>query len=251
MPSYKNKNNKLYYNIYISKSNINNILLIHDNGQSSKIFDTEIKFYSSYFNTLTVDLSGHGKSPSSNDSENNFWVSNAKAICELCEKEKLKKVSIIGIGGGALVALNMAILNPGLVKNIIAESLPGVEPDMDYLNRLISHRDHAGRNELKSFFQTMNGSRWEKVLDEDTTMQEDFFENGGGYLCGDPGSINCPILLAGSSGYDVLPDMETRLKDAMALLKRSQVHLFSAAAYPLIITKNHEYRTVALNYLMD
>lgn len=251
MSSYKNKNNKIYYNIYSSKSNINNILLIHDNGQSSKIFDPEIKFYSSYFNTMTVDLSGHGKSPSGNDTENNFWVSNAMAISELCEKEKFKKISIIGLGGGGLVALNMALINPSLVKNIIAESIPGIEPDPDFLNSTLNYREHAKKSEIKSFFQNMNGSRWEKVLDEDTVMQEDFFENGGRYLHGDAGLISCPILLAGSSGYDLLPDMEDRLKDAVASFKRAQVHLFSSAKYPLIVSKNHEYRTVALNYLME
>lgn len=251
MPSYKNKNNKIYYNIYKSKSNMNNVLLIHDNGQSSNIFDPELKFYSSYFNTITVDLSGHGKSPAGNDSENNFWVSNAIAISELCEKEKFKKVSIIGLGGGALVALNMAIINPSLVKSILAESLPGIEPDMEYLNRILHFRERVKNSEMKTFFHSLNGSRWEKVLEEDSSMQEDFMENGGKYLHGDPALINCPVLLAGSSGYDLIPDMENRLKDVMTSIKKAQVHLFSSAKYPLIISKNHEYRTVALNYLMD
>jgi len=251
MSSYKNKNNKIYYNIYNSKSNFNNILLIHDNGQSSKIFDSEIKFYSSYFNTITVDLSGHGKSPAGTDTENNFWISNAIAISELCEKEKFGKVAIIGIGGGALVALNMALVNPHLVKNIIAESLPGVEPDQNYLNSIIQYRERIKKSDARSLYQNLNGSKWEKVLDEDTLMHEDFFEKGGRYLHGDTGLINCPVLLAGSSGYDLLPDMEDRLKDAVSSFKKAQVHLFSSARYPLIISKNHEYRTVTLNYLMD
>ncbi len=251
MSSYKNKYNKIYYNIYNTKSNFNNLLLIHDNGQSSKIFDTEIKFYSSYFNTMIIDLSGHGKSPASSDTQNNFWVSNAIAISELCEKEKIKKVSIIGLGGGALVALNMALVNPPIVKNILAESLPGIVPDLDYLNTILHFRERAKKSELKSFFQSMNGSRWEKVLDEDNAMLEDLVDAGGGFLHGDAGLIGCPILLAGSSGYDLLPDMEGRLKESVTLFKKAQVHLFSSANYPLIISKNHEYRTVALNYLMD
>jgi pimeloyl-ACP methyl ester carboxylesterase len=251
MSSYKNKNNKIYYNIYNSKTNINNLLLIHDNGQSSKIFDSEIKFYSSYFNTMTVDLSGHGKSPSGSDAENNFWLSNATAISELCEKEKFKKTAIIGLGGGGLVALNMAIINPSLVKNIIAESLPGIEPDLNYLNNTVSFRERAKKTDAGRFFQSMNGSKWQKILDDDTAMLEDFMESGDRYLHGDPAIINCPILLAGSSGYDILPDMEDRLKNSMSSFKKAQVHLFSSASYPLIVSKNHEYRTVALNYLMD
>lgn len=251
MSSYRNKYNKIYFNIFNSKNNYNNLLLIHDNGQSSKIFDSEIKFYSSYFNTMTVDLSGHGKSSVSSDTQNNFWISNAIAISELCEKEKFKKVSIIGLGGGALVALNMALVNPPLVKNILAESIPGVEPDLEYLNNTLRFRERAKKSELKSFFQNMNGSRWEKILDEDNSMLEDLVEDGGVFLHGEPGLINCPILLAGSSGYDLIPDMEERLKGMVAFFKKAQVHLFSSANYPIILSKNHEYRTVALNYLMD
>ncbi len=250
MSSYKNNNNKIYYNIYNSKGNSNNLLLIHDNGQSSKIFDPEIKFYSSYFNTMTVDLAGHGKSPAGTGTDN-FWVSNAIAISGLCEKEKFGKTSIIGIGEGAIVALNIALINPQLTKSILADSIPGIEPDINYLNSLIQYRGKIKSSGEKTLYQTLNGSAWEKVLDQDTLMHEEFIENGGRYLQGDAGSISCPVLLAGSSGYDLIPDMEERLREMSSSFKKAQVHLFSGARYPLIISKNHEYRTVALNYLMD
>ena len=251
MSSYKNRHHKLYYNIYNSRNNINNLLLIHDNGQSSKIFDSEIKFYSSYFNTITVDLAGHGKSAESTDSENNFWVSNAIAISEICAKEKFTKVSIIGMGMGAVIGINMAMHAPTMVKSILAESMPGIEPDHGYIQSLLRYRESLTDSDNKSLFQSWNGSKWEKVLDSSISIIEDLADNGSLFLNGDPSTVNCPILFAGSSGYDLLPDMEERLKENMGLFRRSQVHLFSNAKYPLIISKNDEYRTVALNYLMD
>lgn len=251
MSSYKNKSTKIYYEIYNPGNFSGTLILIHDNGQSSKIFDPELKFYSSYFRTVTVDLSGHGKSPATKDSENNFWISNAIAISEMCMKNKLNKVSVIGLGGGGLVALNMALLNPDLVKNIIAESFPGPEPDMNYLHSILQYRERAKASDTGTVFQAVNGSGWKKILDADTGMLESFMESGDSYFHGDLARINCPVLLAGSAVFDLLPDMETRLKDSVSSFKRAQVHLFSNGKYPLVISKNHEFRTVTLNYLMD
>ena len=251
MPTYSNKNNKIYYNIYKSQKNAGNLLLIHDNGQSSKIFDSELKFYTSYFNIMTVDLSGHGKSLTSLDKKNNFWISNAIAISELCEKTKFKKFSVIGIGGGGLVALNIALINPDIVKNIFAESIPGLEPDLNYINSILQYRDDIKDSDKKNLFHTLNGTKWEKILDEDSAMLQTFTETGSSYLIGNPDQINSRVLLAGSSGYDLIQDIEDKLRVMSGLFKKSQVHIFSAAKYPLIINKNHEYRTVTLNYLFD
>jgi len=99
MLPFKSKENRLSYNHIAAENSFNNLLLIHDNGQSSKVFDSELRFYSSYFNTVTVDLTGHGKSPKGNDIYNNFWVMNAAAAIAVCEKLKMKKVSVIGTGG--------------------------------------------------------------------------------------------------------------------------------------------------------
>jgi hypothetical protein len=82
-------------------------------------------------------------------------------------------------------------------------------------------------------------------------MLQTFTENGGSYLVGNPGQINSHVLLAGSRGYDLIPDIEDRLREMSGLFKKSQVHIFGSAKYPLIINKNHEYRTVTLNYLFD
>ena len=251
MPSYSNKSNKIYFNIYNTQKNAGNLLLIHDNGQSSKIFDSELKFYSGYFNVMTVDLSGHGKSNPSSDKKNNFWISNAIAISELCEKNKFKKFSAIGIGGGGLVALNIALINPDIIKNIFAESIPSLESDLNYLNYILQYRDDIKNSDGKNIFHSLNGAKWGKILDEDSAMLQTFTETGGSYLIGNPAQINSRVLLAGSSGYDLIPHIEDRLRMISGLFKKSQVHIFSAAKYPLIINKNHEYRTITLNYLFD
>jgi len=251
MPTYTNKTDKIYYNIYKSPKNAGNLLLIHDNGQSSKIFDSEIKFYNSYFNTMTVDLSGHGKSKISSDKKNNFWVSNAIAISELCEKVNFKRFSVIGIGGGGLVGLNIALINQATVKNIFADSIPGFKPDLNYMNCILQYRSNIKNSDKENFFYALNGSKWEKILEEDSAMLQTFTENGDSYLIGDSKQISSSILLAGSSGYDLIPDIEERLSNVLDSLKKAQVHIFSAAKYPLIKNKNHEYRTLTLNYLFD
>jgi len=251
MLSFKSRENKLSYNITNSEDGINNLILIHDNGQSSRIFDSELRFYSTYFNTITVDLTGHGKSPKGTDTYDNFWITNAEAVLLVCQKLKLKKVSVIGTGGGALVAMNMAFLNPDMVKSIIAESMPGLEPDNLYVEYLESYRKRSRSTDMKQKYQMMNGSRWEKILDEDTEMQKDFTGRSGQFLYGDVANLPCPVLLTGCPGYDLLPDIEERLKHVTDRIKKPQLHLFSSGRYPLFLSRNDEFRTVSLNYLMD
>lgn len=251
MLPFKSKENRLSYNITSAENSLNNLLLIHDNGQSSKIFESELRFYSSYFNTVTVDLTGHGKSPKGNDTYDNFWVMNAAAAIAVCEKLKMNKVSIIGTGGGGVVALNMALLKPGLVKGIIAESLPGTDPDENYISGLISYREQIYGSEMKQKYQNINGSKWEKILSEDTEMQIDFAERGGTFYHGDLSSISCPVLLTGCPGYDLIPDIEERLRHTAGCIRKSQVHMFSTGKYPLFLSRNDEFRTVSLNFLMD
>lgn len=251
MLPFKSKENRLSYNITGAENSSNNLLLIHDNGLSSKIFDSELRFYSSYFNTVTVDLTGHGKSQKGNDIYDNFWVTNAAAAIAVCEKLKMNKVSVIGAGGGGVVALNMALLKPGFVKGIIAESLPGTDPDENYIASLIAYREQIYGSEMKHKYQNMNGSKWERILSEDTKMQIDFAERGGKFYYGALSGVSCPVLLTGCPCYDLLPDIEERLKHTADHLRKSQIHMFSTGKHPLFLSRNDEFRTVSLNFLMD
>ncbi len=254
MSSYKNRYHKLSYNVINSTAdnNYNNtLLLIHDNGQSSKIFDSELKYFSGYFKTITVDLAGHGKSPDGTGASDNFWVDHAVTLCELLDKIKVKRTSIIGIGGGGLVALNMAMVNPGAVHGILTESIPGHIPDQEYLDSLIRYREKIKNSELRNRYQALNGSKWERILDEDTAMQKRFHDSGHGYFLNDLSKVNCPVLFAGCEPHELIPEMEERIKTIIPMLKKSQVHMYRPASYPLFLSKNGEFRSMSLNFLMD
>ncbi len=253
MSSYKNSYHKISYNIIntLSDNNINNLLLIHDNGQSSRIFDTELKYFSGYFKTVTVDLAGHGKSPDGTGASDNFWFDHAVTLCELLDKNKIKRTAIIGIGGGGLIALNMAIVNPGCIQNILAEGVPGTMPDHAYLDSLVSYREKIKNSDLKSRYQYMNGSKWERILDDDTAMQKRFLDSGHSYLLDELSKVNCPVLLSGCEPHEIVPDMEERIKAMMPRLKKSQAHMFRPAKYPLFLNKNEEFRSMSLYFLLD
>lgn len=252
MPSYKNRYHKLSYNIINTTSNNNNtLLLIHDNGQSSKIFDSDIRYFSGYFRTITVDLAGHGKSPEGTGASDNFWIDHAVTLCELLDRNKIRKTAIIGVGGGGLIAFNMTMVNSSCVQSILAESIPGHAPDTEYLDNLVKYRETIKTTEMKNKYRDMNGSRWEKVLDEDTAMQKRFLSSGHGYFLNELSTVNAPVLLAGCEPHEIIPDLEERFKAIVPLLKKSQVHMFRPAKYPLFLSKNDEFRSMSLNFLMD
>ncbi|NLV66410.1 MAG: alpha/beta hydrolase [Spirochaetes bacterium] len=253
MPSYKNRYHKISYNVVnSSSSNLNDILLLlHDNGQSSRIFDSELKYFSGYFKTITADLAGHGQSPDGTGASDNFWIDHAVTLCELLDKIKVKRTAVIGIGGGALVALNMAMINPGSVSSILAESIPGHEPDQEYLNSLVSYREKIKNTDLRSRYQSLNGSKWERILDEDTEMQKRFLDSGHSYFINELSKVNCPVLFAGCEPHEFVPQMEERTKTMIPMLRKSQVHMYRPASYPLFLSRNDEFRSMSLYFLMD
>ena len=172
----QNKKVKINYSIHDRTSGSEHLILIHDNGQSSKLFDSELRFYSSYFRTVAVDLTGHGKSGEVEDYESNFWADNAEKIIELCGKLKITRTVIIGTGGGAIVALNIALIKNQMIKKVIADSFTGLQAGEDYMNSLINYREMIKNSDEKKKYQIMNGAKWEKILDSDTAMQKDFIE---------------------------------------------------------------------------
>jgi len=252
MSSYKNRYHKISYNVTdTGAGGNNNLLLIHDNGQSSRIFDTELKYFSGYFRTVTVDLAGHGKSPDGTGASDNFWLDHAVTLCELLDKLKIRKASIIGIGGGGLIGLNMAMVNPSSVQSIYAESIPGHLPDHEYLNSLIDFRENIKNTDLRGRYQALNGSKWERILDEDTAMQQRFLDSGHGYFLKELSSVNSPVLLAGCEPHEFIPGMEERIKTMLPMMRKSQAHMFRPAKYPLFLSKNDEFRSMSLYFLMD
>ncbi len=104
----------LYYEI-IGKGSP--ILFIHGLGSSTRDWEYQIEYFSKNYKVIVFDLRGHGRSDKSAGpySINLF----AKDTAELINMLDIAPVHLVGISLGGMIALQLAINNPKLIKSLV------------------------------------------------------------------------------------------------------------------------------------
>jgi len=103
------------------------LLLLHGLGSSSQDWELQVDHFSRQFKVIIVDLRGHGKSdkPAGPYSISLFAEDTARLLMEL----NCSPAHVLGISLGGMVAFQMAISFPGVVKSlIIVNSTPDLVP---------------------------------------------------------------------------------------------------------------------------
>ena len=124
MPKIELNNINFYYEIYGEGEPL---LLLHGLGSSSRDWEFQADFFSRKFRVITVDLRGHGKSekPPGPFSIPLFAEDTSRLLQEL----NSSPAHILGISLGGMVAFQMAISFPEVVKSlIIVNSTPELVP---------------------------------------------------------------------------------------------------------------------------
>ena len=103
------------------------VLLIHGLGSSCQDWELQVDYFSRNYRVITIDLRGHGKSekPPGPYSIPLFTEDTARLLKEL----KCSPAHILGISLGGMVAFQLAISFPEVVKSlIIVNSTPDLVP---------------------------------------------------------------------------------------------------------------------------
>jgi pimeloyl-ACP methyl ester carboxylesterase len=104
----------IYYEVYGKGEPL---FLLHGFTQSSKSWLPYVADYENNFEVYLVDLRGHGKS--SWFKENISVRSVAKDIDALAGYLKLEQINVIGYSYGGEVLIQLALVQPGLIKSMI------------------------------------------------------------------------------------------------------------------------------------
>ncbi|RLC97640.1 MAG: alpha/beta hydrolase, partial [Chloroflexi bacterium] len=99
------------------------LLLIHGLGSSSQDWEMQLPELSSHFQVISIDLRGHGRSgkPPGPYSVSLLAEDTARLISEL----GLESVHILGISLGGMVAFQLTLDHPELVRSlVIVNSVP-------------------------------------------------------------------------------------------------------------------------------
>ena len=111
----------MYYKKIITDNSQEWILFIHGLGGSINTWKKQIEQFAGKYNLLLVDLDGHGKSKPTETNITYKPKLAAKQINYILEKEDIKKVNIISLSLGTLVALEFIYNYAEKVKsNILA-----------------------------------------------------------------------------------------------------------------------------------
>ncbi|MBT1247865.1 MULTISPECIES: alpha/beta hydrolase [unclassified Thermosipho (in: thermotogales)] len=164
----------LYYEVI---GNGKPLLMIHGNTASSIMLKEEALYYSKYYKVILIDMIGHGKSKMLKVFPEDYWLENVKVLSELYSRLKLNKISILGVSGGAILALNFAIYKPQIVDKVIADSFIGEKITLQEALKIEDEREIAKRNGVNQFWELMHGEDWEMVVDADSEMFINYAKN--------------------------------------------------------------------------
>ncbi len=115
MNSKKLENSPIWY--YISENKREDaVLFIHAAFSNHTQYDKQIDEFSKYFKVITIDLIGHGKSTVTKKGDNititSYWIK------KILDKENIKKIHIVGISLGAVIAEDFANHYPNMMKSL-------------------------------------------------------------------------------------------------------------------------------------
>ena len=115
MQQFKLESSPIVY--YISGKDCSEwVLFLHAAFVNHKMFQPQIEYFESKYNILTVDIIGHGKSTDTNKGDclekMSVWIH------DIMNAEKIKKIHIVGISLGAVLAQDFANRYPDAVSSL-------------------------------------------------------------------------------------------------------------------------------------
>lgn len=111
----------MYYETIRNDTSKEWILFIHGLGGSINTWKRQLDKFSKKFNLLLIDLDGHGKSEFIKQKLKYKSQEACNQIKEILDKEKIKKINLMSMSLGTLVALEFTKMYPKFVKsNILA-----------------------------------------------------------------------------------------------------------------------------------
>ncbi len=244
---------KLYY---YEKGSGQPLLFLHGNTASSQMFAQVLEKYSETFKVILIDFLGHGKSDRLDVFPADLWFYESQQVIAFLKEKQYTDVNIIGSSGGAIVAINVALEAPELVKRVIADSFQGENADTAFTQNLLHDREMAKADSgARSFYEYMHGSDWEQIVDNDTIAILKHQQEIGCFFHKPLSELSADILLTGSKEdkfmYSLSDDYyENVYGEMLNKLKNGRIHLFSKGDHPAMMSNFQAFYDLSMVFLM-
>lgn len=238
------------------------LLVFPDQLHSSQAYGDEMGYFSDRFQVLSFDYPGTGRSTRDlkyqDEVAYDLWNYRADFACHLLLALGIDACTVMGVGGGALVALHFAgrqaALHEITAQGVIADSFLA-RLDGRTLHRALDRREHAYVRRAEAL-RDAHGDDWRDVVDEDTAFLRQMADRGG-YALPDfvLNAVRCPVLLTGSLRDPLTPGVADEYARVSGIVPDCSVYLASASGHrygeehPLMWTDTDSFRTVSDMFL--
>ena len=246
------KNKKVYYEEFGSGKPL---LMLHGNTSSSNMFKEIINKYRDDYKVIVIDFLGHGKSDRLNEFPVDLWFDESQQVISFLKEKKYNKVYIIGVSGGALVAINVGLEAPELVDKIIVDSFEGEKSIKEFTKDLVKNRQISKENEgTRLFYQYMHGEDWEGVVDNDTKAIVKHSETIGKFFHKPLEHFKAEILLTGSMEDEFFTCIDKEYfnkvyKNMVEKMNHGEIYLFEKGGHPSITSNSEEFVNISKKFL--
>lgn len=211
------------------------VVLVPGNTAGARHLAGEVQRLSAMgYRAVALDLRGTGGSQRL-DAFDDAWLDQcADDVAALVAHLDEGPAVVLGVSGGALIALGCAAAHPDAVRGVVADSFTPVL-DEQLLRTTIQER--ATHSDLQQrFWADGHGDDWAAVVDADTRWLQARLADGGVDVTPSLSDVRVPTMLSGSLHDDMLPDVADGLVATAARLERCELHLYAEGAHPLLWT---------------
>lgn len=228
------------------------ILVLPGNTATSACHQGELNFFADLgYHAVSLDFPGTGQSDRlPNPWPVDWFQLSAQAALALIDHLGYQKAITCGTSGGAIVAVWMAILQPGKVKAVIADSEVASSPP-GLLSKGISTRKQCSSEQVQ-FWSYAQGQDWEDVVNADT----DFLNRldaanpaGIDYFAGRLSEVRCPVLFSVSLADEMLDKPGQQVTRMAAQVPGSWAFATQEGSHPLMWSCPVAFRAVSSAFL--
>lgn len=243
---------------YTEEGSGDTVLVFPGQLHSSHAYTDEIRYFSDRFHVLSFDYPGTGRSTRlvtyRDEWEYDPWNYRADFACHLLLALGIEECYVMGVGGGALVALHFAgsqaRLHELTVVGAIADSFLA-KLDSRTLHRALDKREHYYVRQSAAL-RDEHGDDWRQLAEADTAFLRCMADRGG-YAVPNfvLNSIRCPVLLTGSLKDPLTPGISQEYARISGIVPDCTVHLESTARHrfgeehPLMWSDPDAFRAVS------
>ena len=241
---------------FVEKGSGEPLLLIHGLGNTIDLWNSQHSL-SSHFKLIIPELRGHGDSKLSSGTNVSTFVSD---IISLLEQLKINKVHVCGLSLGGVIAQELYLRKPSIVKSLILSNTISYTPTL-FRNLVLfycfKNVMEKSKEEIRRFFAStcVYNTKDEEVV---KSAEVSFSINKMAYLLTSISSLarnflpflpffKIPVLVLGSNKDQVTPVFSAL--QTYSLLPKAELHIFKDCGHLSNIEKKDEFNSRILSFL--